>query len=109
LSYLETCTGKLYNKFMAIQTSYTQARAQFAELLDTVINDAETVIVERRGQESVAMIALSELERMRETLYILRSSENARLIAESAKRAIKRQGKRSSPAALRQELGLEEA
>ncbi len=93
---------------MAIQTSYTQARTQFAELLEKVTDDAETVIVERRGQESVAMIALSELERMRETLYILRSSENARIIAESADRAARRQGKRSSAKALRQELNLVE-
>ena len=36
---------------MTIQTTYTQARAQLATLLDQVTNNREVVIIQRRGAE----------------------------------------------------------
>jgi antitoxin YefM len=65
---------------MAIQTTYTEARANFSKLMDTVENDADVVIVKRRGHQRIAWISADELERMQETLYILRSPENIRRI-----------------------------
>ena len=50
--------------------------------MDKVLDDAEIVIIERRGHERVAMISADELERIQETLYILHSPENARRINE---------------------------
>ena len=41
---------------MAIQTTYTKARAQFASLWDEVANNQEVVIIKRRGVEDVALI-----------------------------------------------------
>ena len=45
---------------MAIQTTYTQARASFASLLDQVTNNREVVIIQRRSGEDVAMISADE-------------------------------------------------
>lgn len=39
---------------MAIQTTYTNARASLASLIDEVINNREVVIIQRRGSEDVA-------------------------------------------------------
>ena len=52
---------------MAIQTSYTQARANLAKLCDEATENLEVVIISRRGAEDVALIAASELVKLIET------------------------------------------
>lgn len=65
-----------------IQTTYTQARDNLANLLDQVVVDREVVIITRRGNEDVAMIAADELSSLLETVHLLRSPKNAaRLLA----------------------------
>ena len=63
---------------MSIKTTYTQARAELARLLDEVADNHETVVIERRRGESVAMIAASELAALTETAHLLRSPRNAK-------------------------------
>ena len=46
---------------MAIQTTYTTAKSQFARLWDEVTDNQEVVIIKRRGAEDVALISASEL------------------------------------------------
>lgn len=58
---------------MTIQTTYTQARDGLAKLLDQVTHNREVVVIQRRGEEEVAMIAASELESLMETAYLLRA------------------------------------
>lgn len=62
---------------MPVQTNYTQARAGLAKLMDQVIHNREVVVIQRRGEEDVAMIAASELESLMATAYLLRSPANA--------------------------------
>ena len=62
---------------MTIQTTYTQARANFANLLDSVTDDREVVIIQRRGATNVALIAADELQSLLETAHLLRSAANA--------------------------------
>ena len=67
---------------MTIQTTYTQARANLASLIDEVIQGREVVIIQRRGSEDVALVAADELSSLMETAHLLRSPKNAeRLIA----------------------------
>jgi antitoxin YefM len=54
---------------MTIQTTYTQARDSLAKYLDQVTHNREVVVVQRRGEEDVAMIAASELEGLIETVF----------------------------------------
>jgi hypothetical protein len=54
-------SGAKIPKSMTIQTTYTQARTQFAHLCDAVTNDREIVIIHRRGAEDMALIAADEL------------------------------------------------
>lgn len=92
---------------MAIQTTYTHARANFAKLLDEVIQNRETVIIKRRGSEKVAMIAESELSSLFETAYLLRSSKNAERLLNALMRALNKKGRPMTIDELRREVGLD--
>lgn len=92
---------------MPIQTTYTQARDGLAKLLDQVTHDREIVIIQRRGEEEVAMIAASELESLSETAYLLRSPANAERLLSALGRALKNEAQPLTVDALRREVGLE--
>ena len=92
---------------MAIQTTYTNARANFAKLLDEVIQNRETVIIKRRGSEKVAMIAESELSSLFETAYLLRSSKNAERLLNALTRALNKKVRPMTIEELRREVGLD--
>ena len=92
---------------MAIQTTYTKARANFAKLLDEVTKNRETVIIKRRGEEKVAMIAQSELSSLLETAYLLRSPKNADRLLTALERTLKRKIKPMTLDKLRLEVGLD--
>ena len=93
---------------MAIQTTYTQARANLATLLDEAIENREVVIIQRRGTESVALIAMSELSSLMETAYLLRSPRNAERLLTALERAQQRTLVAQSIEQLRSELGIDE-
>lgn len=92
---------------MAIQTTYTSARANLAKLLDQVTKDRETVIIERRGAEKVAMISASELSSLMETAYLLRSPKNAQRLLSALMRALDKKTPAMDMIELRKEVGLD--
>ena len=92
---------------MTIQTTYTQARDGLAKLLDQVTQNREVVIIQRRGEEEVAMIAAAELTSLMETAYLLRSPANAERLLSALGRALKNEGQIQTLTGLRRELGLE--
>lgn len=92
---------------MTIQTTYTQARAGLAKLLDQVTQNREVVIIQRRGEEEVAMIAASELESLMETAYLLRSPANAERLITALGRALRDENGPQSLEDLRREFNLE--
>ncbi len=73
---------------MAIHTTYTQARANLAKLLDEVSYNQEPVIINRRGKEDVALIAAGELDSLLETAHLLRSPKNAARLLKALNRAL---------------------
>ncbi len=89
-------------------TSYTEARAHLAELLDRVTEDREPVVITRRGHESVALIAADELDSLIETVHLLRSRANAERLLTSLARAKDREGTPANLATLQAELRLGE-
>ncbi len=91
---------------MTIQTTYTQARAELAKLLDRVTHDREIVVIQRRGEEEVALIAASELESLMETAYLLRSPANAERLLTALGRALKNEGEIQTSEELRSQIGL---
>src|SRR6266545_2345166 len=93
---------------MTIQTTYTQARAQLATLLDQVTNNREVIIIQRRGADDVALIAADELTSLLETAHLLRSPANAERLLTALARVRQRVGSPQSIADLRREVGLAE-
>jgi len=92
---------------MAIQTTYTQARARFASLIDEVLKNREVVIIQRRGNEDVAMIAADELDGILETAHLLRSPVNADRLNSALEHVRRQTGIPQTIDDLRQEIGLE--
>lgn len=93
---------------MTIQTTYTQARSNFAKLLDQVTNEREVVIVTRRSGEDVALIAADELAGLLETAHLLRSPANARRLLTALARVPEQTIPPQTIADLRQAVGLDE-
>jgi antitoxin YefM len=94
---------------MPVQTTYTEARANLAQLCDRAIEDRETVIIRRRGKRDVALIAADELASLEETAHLLRSPRNAARLLTALNRALERTEEPQSLDALRRDLGLDEA
>ncbi|PID74507.1 MAG: prevent-host-death protein [Desulfobacterales bacterium] len=92
---------------MPIQTTYTQARARLASLMDEVTANREVVIIQRRGREDVAMISADELSGVLETAHLLRSPKNADRLLTALSRAKKGSGISQTIDDLRFEVGLE--
>ncbi|MCG8551438.1 MAG: type II toxin-antitoxin system Phd/YefM family antitoxin [Desulfobacterales bacterium] len=92
---------------MTIQTTYTQARAGLASLMDEVTNNREIVIIQRRGCEDVAMITADELAGVLETAHLLRSPKNAKRLLTALDRVKKSSGVSQTIDELRNEFDFE--
>jgi len=91
---------------MTIQTTYTQARANLARLLDEVTANREVVVIQRRGGEDVALISASELSSLMETAHLLRSPKNAERLLAALGRALQGAPAPQTVEELRREVGL---
>lgn len=94
---------------MAIYTTYSDARANFAKLWNEATQSRETVIISRRGADDVALIAADELASLQETAHLLRSPANAARLLTALQRALANETTPSSIDELRREVGLDEA
>jgi len=91
-----------------LQTTYTNARANFAGLCDEVTENREIVVIRRRKGSNVALIAADELQSLVETAHLMRSPKNAERLLSALERALKGSGEATSLPSLRAELGLED-
>jgi antitoxin YefM len=91
---------------MAIRTTYTQARANFAKLCDEATENREVIIITRRGGKDVALVDASELSGLTETAHLLRSPKNAERLLKALAQARQGEGKPESVDELRRDLGL---
>jgi len=66
--------------------TYSESRANYAETLNTVVDDREEVVITRAGHDSVVMVALDDYQSLKETAYLLKSPENARRLLASIDR-----------------------
>jgi antitoxin YefM len=66
--------------------SYTESRARYAEVLDSVVNDREEVVITRAGHEPVVLMSLADFESLRETAHLMRSPANARRLLDAMER-----------------------
>lgn len=66
--------------------SYTESRARYAEVLDSVVNDREEIVITRAGHDPVVIVSLADFESLRETAYLMRSPANARRLLDAMER-----------------------
>ena len=74
--------------------SYTESRARYAEVLDSVTDDREEVVITRAGHEPVVIVSLADYESLRETAYLMRSPVNARRLLDAMERLEAGEGQR---------------
>jgi antitoxin YefM len=67
--------------------TFSDARKQFKEVLDRVVDDADITIITRRDADDVVLMSLSEYNSWKETEYLLSSPANARHLRESIAQA----------------------
>ena len=72
--------------------SYTDSRARYAEVLDSVVNDREGVVVTRAVHEPVVIVSVEDYEALKETAYLMRSPANARRLLDAMERLEAGQG-----------------
>jgi antitoxin YefM len=63
--------------------SFTDARNGLKAVLDTVVNDADTTVITRRDSEDAVVMSLDYYNSLMETVYLLRSPENAAHLTKS--------------------------
>jgi antitoxin YefM len=91
-----------------LQTTYTNARANFAGLCDEVTENREIVVIRRRKGSNVAMIAADELQSLVESAHLMRSPKNAKRLLAALERALNGSEEVSSVKSLRAKVGFED-
>lgn len=66
--------------------TYSESRANYAELLNSVVDNREEVIITRAGHDPVVVVSLDDYESLKEAAYLLRSPANARRLLASIDR-----------------------
>jgi antitoxin YefM len=92
---------------LSTETTYSHARANLATILDDVHDSRQVVVIKRRNQKNVALIAEDELSSLLESVYLLRSPENAKRLFRALDWAETVTGAGESLDALQAELGIE--
>jgi antitoxin YefM len=96
---------RLYNDGVIV-TSYSDARANLASLMDRATEDREEVRITRQGRPDVMLVAAEEWEGWKETVYLLRSPANAQRLLAALERAYRGEGDQLTLDELRRESGL---
>ncbi|MEM7134619.1 MAG: type II toxin-antitoxin system prevent-host-death family antitoxin [Chloroflexota bacterium] len=63
--------------------SFTEARNSLKQVLDQVVNDAICTIITRRDAKDAVVMSLDYYNSLMETVYLLKSPENAAHLARS--------------------------
>jgi len=63
--------------------NYTEARNNFKFVLDSVVEDADYTIINRRDAEDAVVMSLDYFNAMQETLHLLKSPKNVEHLRKS--------------------------
>ncbi|MBM7051109.1 MULTISPECIES: type II toxin-antitoxin system Phd/YefM family antitoxin [unclassified Rothia (in: high G+C Gram-positive bacteria)] len=66
--------------------TYSESRARYAEVMTSVVDDCEEIVITRAGHEPVVMLSLREYDSLKETAYLKRSPRNAARVSASIER-----------------------
>ncbi len=73
--------------------SYSNARAQFAKIMDRVNSERDGIIITRQNGSSAVLMSLDDYESWQETIHLLSSPANARRLLDSLAAAKKGKAK----------------
>nr|WP_293100633.1 type II toxin-antitoxin system Phd/YefM family antitoxin [Moorena sp. SIOASIH] len=96
----------LRETMLSRETTYSQARANLASILDQVYDEREIIVIKGDNQKNVALIAEDELSGILETIYLLRSPENAKRLFRALEWAESEEATPQSLEELKEELGI---
>jgi antitoxin YefM len=65
--------------------TYSDTRAHLSETMDRVVADRTPLVITRQKAESVVMVSLADWSAMEETLHLLSSPKNAKILRASIK------------------------
>ncbi|MFV0447221.1 MAG: type II toxin-antitoxin system Phd/YefM family antitoxin [Vibrio sp.] len=57
--------------------NYSELRANLKNVCDSVVNDCDTVTIQRRNSENVVIMSESEFNSWRETIHLMSNPHNA--------------------------------
>jgi antitoxin YefM len=77
---------------MSKEVSYSDAREHLKTYLDYVVQNSETLIITRKNNDDVVMMSRKDYDSLEETLYLLSSPKNRKVLLS----AIKNEGKGKS-------------
>lgn len=70
------------------EVNYTDLRLNLKHWLDTVVNDAEELIIKRKDNKDLVLLSLDEYNSLKETSYLL-SGKNREILLKSLQEAEK--------------------
>lgn len=76
--------------------SYSEARSNFAAMLDRVNDDRAPLLITRQGGKPAVLISLDDYDALDETAYLLRNPANANALRAAIERLDAKQGKAMS-------------
>ena len=88
------------------ETTYSDARAHLAALMDQVTDTREPILIRRRGAEPVALVLADDLAGWMETAYLLSSPRNAQRLLDASRRTARGEARPLSIEQLRERLRL---
>jgi antitoxin YefM len=65
--------------------NFSEARAQFKQVIDQVVADQDVAIISRRDAEDAVLMSLDTYNGMMETFHLLKSPSNAKHLEKSLK------------------------
>ncbi|MGV2387564.1 MAG UNVERIFIED_CONTAM: type II toxin-antitoxin system Phd/YefM family antitoxin [Microcystis novacekii LVE1205-3] len=89
------------------ETTYSQARMNLASILDQVCDESQIIVIKRRNQKNVALIAEDELSSLLECVYLPVFTENAQRLFRSLEWPRQKDATPQTLAELKGELGIE--
>jgi antitoxin YefM len=76
--------------------SYSEARSNFAAMLDRVNDDRAPLLITRQGGKPAVLISLDDYDALDETAYLLRNPANAKALRAAMERLDAKQGQKMS-------------
>ncbi len=95
------------NNILTRKTTYSQRITNLESILEEVVERGEIIVIERKDGKNVALIAEEELSSLLESVYLLRSPENAKRLFRALEWSESEVEESQTVEELKEELGIE--